>query len=194
MELTRKRNRKFFAVIALIFAFVLTSAILSFSGQNSLNSNAYTAGSAPDSIGSLTFTNYATRQDGGVINGAVLDKLYGLITGNSTDTYVNALSKVQSTTSSITGNSTTNAINVQPNSMNFSQINGGNAITLEFGGYEWNVVYLTTNTNANSSNGGSAGDLIATLWMSENDGTSAWSDFSTSSSVVGNEQYSPFNY
>ena len=192
--MTRKRNRKFFAIIALIFAFVLTSAILSFSGQNSLNSNAYTAGSAPDSIGSLTFTNYATRQDGGVINGAVLDKLYGLITGNSTDTYVNALSKVQSTTSSITGNSTTNAINVQPNSMNFSQINGGNAITLEFGGYEWNVVYLTTNTNANSSNGGSAGDLIATLWMSENDGTSAWSDFSTSSSVVGNEQYSPFNY
>ena len=55
MELTSKRNRKFFAIIALTFAFVLTSAILSFSGQNSLNSNAYTAGSAPTSIGSLTF-------------------------------------------------------------------------------------------------------------------------------------------
>ena len=72
MELTRKRNIKFFAIIALIFAFVLTSAILSFSGQNSLNSNAYTAGSAPASIGSLTFSNYATREDGGVIDAGIL--------------------------------------------------------------------------------------------------------------------------
>ncbi|MCI8733085.1 MAG: hypothetical protein HFE29_01965, partial [Clostridia bacterium] len=78
MDLTRKRNRKFFAIIALIFAFVLTSAILSFSGQNSLNSNAWnTANPAPTSIGSLTFSNYNTREDGGVINAAVLDKLYG---------------------------------------------------------------------------------------------------------------------
>ena len=196
MELTRKRNIKFFAIIALIFAFVLTSAILSFSGQNSLNSNAYTAGSAPASIGSLTFSNYATREDGGVIDAAVLDKLYGAILGTNTGTYAGALSKVQNSTSSITGFSRPNNVDVQNNSMNFQQIeqaNGGNAITLEFGGYKWNVVYLTTNTNGNSSNGGNAGDLIATLWMSEIDGQSEWSTY-LGNAGVGSEAASACNY
>ncbi len=178
--MTRKRNRKFFAIIALIFAFVLTSAILSFSGQNSLNSNAYTAGSAPDSIGSLTFSNYATREDGGVINAAVLDKLYGAILGTETGAYADVLSKVNNSTSKISApaNGISNYLNTQDSSMNFSQIKGGNPITIEFGGFTWNVVYLTTNTNTN--NGGNAGDLIATLWLSDDDtsiGDVPWGTF-----------------
>ncbi len=200
MELTRKRNRKFFAIIALIFAFVLTSAILSFSGQNSLNSNAYTAGSAPASIGSLTFSNYATREDGGVINAAVLDKLYGAILGADTGTYTDTLNKVKTSTSKIIGSGTISGVdaseNVQPHSINFSEIAGGNPITIELGGYKWNIVYLTTNTNANADNGGRAGDLIATLWMAENDaavGTKPWS-FGGTSSTATNQTYAANEY
>ncbi len=200
MELTRKRNRKFFAVIALIFAFVLTSAILSFSGQNSLNSNAYTAGSAPASIGSLTFSNYATREDGGVINAAVLDKLYGAILGADTGTYTDTLNKVKTSTSKTIGSGTISGVdaseNVQPHSINFNEIAGGNPITLELGGYKWNIVYLTTNTNANSSNGGNAGDLIATLWMAENDaavGNKPWS-FGGTSHTATNQTYAANEY
>ena len=198
MELTRKRNRKFFAIIALTFAFVLTSAIFAFSGQNSLNSNAYTAGSAPTSIGSLTFSNYATREDGGVINAAVLDKLYGHILGSNTGKYSDVLTLVQNSTSTTVGatSTTTPNNNVQNSSINFKEIANGNPITIEFGGYKWNVVYLTTNTNANSSNGGNAGDLIATLWMAENDdevGSKPWGGFSSTSSggVYSSNEYSP---
>ncbi len=198
MELTRKRNRKFFAIIALIFAFVLTSAILSFSGQNSLNSNAYTAGSAPASIGSLTFSNYATREDGGVIDAAVLDKLYGLILGSNTGKYSDVLTLVQNSTSTTVGSSSDASLrnNVQPHSINFNDIANGNPITIEFGGYEWNVVYLTTNTNANTnaSSTGNSGDLIATLWMSDTDaevGNKPWAGFD---STVSNGTYSSSEY
>ena len=196
--MTRKRNRKFFAIIALTFAFVLTSAILSFSGQNSLNSNAYTAGSAPTSIGSLTFSNYETREDGGVINAAVLDKLYGAILGTDTGTYNDTLNKVKNSTSTTVGSSSDASLNnnVQIHSINFNEIAGGNPITIEFGGYKWNVVYLTTNTNENSSNGGNAGDLIATLWMAENDaavGTKPWS-FGVTNSTATNRTYAANEY
>ena len=198
MELTSKRNRKFFAIIALTFAFVLTSAILSFSGQNSLNSNAYTAGSAPTSIGSLTFSNYETREDGGVINAAVLDKLYGAILGTDTGTYNDTLNKVKNSTSTTVGSSSDASLNnnVQPHSINFNEIANGNPITIEFGGYKWNIVYLTTNTNENSSNGGNAGDLIATLWMAENDaavGTKPWS-FGVANSTATNQTYAANEY
>ena len=201
MDLTRKRNRKFFAIIALIFAFVLTSAILSFSGQNSLNSNAWnTANPAPTSIGSLTFSNYNTREDGGVINAAVLDKLYGLILGSNTGKYSDVLTLVQNSTSTTVGSSSDASLrnNVQPHSINFNDIANGNPITIEFGGYEWNVVYLTTNTNANTnaSSTGNSGDLIATLWMSDTDaevGNKPWGGFSSTSSggVYSSNEYSP---
>ena len=179
--MTRKRNRKFFAIIALVFAFVLTSAILSFSGQNVLNSNAYTAGTTPASIGSLTLSDYATRGDGKVFDGDVLDKLYSAILNTSDKkTYDDVLSAVQNSTSEITGKTTDTSknLNSQPHSMNFSQINNGNAITVDFGGYKWNVVYLTTNTLDGSNNSTKAGDLIATLWMSENlSGNYSWNSY-----------------
>ncbi len=185
MKLTRKRNRKFFAVFAIIFAFVLTSAILSFSGQNSFNSDAWnSANPAPATIGSLNFEDYGELTNGAVFDAAMLDKLYGLITGNEQgkDSYANAKTAVQDSTSllyaPVDGNDA--YPNTQPNSMNFSQINGGNAITLEFGGYTWNVMYLTTNTNDGTY--GDSGDLIATLWMSDNDadkGLVPWAHFAS---------------
>ena len=185
MKLTRKRNRKFFAIFAIIFAFVLTSAILSFSGQNSFNSDAWnSANPAPATIGSLNFEDYGELTNGAVFDAAMLDKLYGLITGNEQgkDSYANAKTAVQDSTSllyaPVDGNDA--YPNTQPNSMNFSQLNDGNAITVEFGGYKWNVVYLTTNTNDGQY--GKAGDLIATLWMSdcdENNVDITWNDYST---------------
>ncbi len=181
--MTRKRNRKFFAIIALIFAFVLTSAIFAFNGQSLSNSNAYTAGVAPASIGSLTLSDYATRVDGKVFDGDVLDKLYSAILGTTskttyTDLY-NAVNSHQSVT--IGSTSTGQNTNTQAHSMGFKDINGGNAITVEFGGYKWNVVYATTNTLDGSDGNTKAGDLIVTLWMSEKcDGTYQWNEYSSS--------------
>jgi len=181
--LTRKRNRKFFAIIALIFAFVLTSAILSFSGQNVLNSNAYTAGTTPASIGSLTLSDYATRGDGKVFDGDVLDKLYSAILNTSDkktyDELYNAVNTHQSVTTGST--STGQNVNTQDHSMGFKDMNGGNAITVDFGGYKWNVVYATTNTLDGSDGNTKAGDLIVTLWMSEKYGGSyQWNEYSSS--------------
>ena len=180
--MTRKKNRKFFAIIALVFAFVLTSAILSFSGLNVLNSNAYTAGSAPDSIGSLILGDYATRGDGKVFDGNVLDKLYSAILGTTDKkTYTELYDAVNSSQSLTTGTTSTGQnVNTQDHSMNFSHINGGNAITVEFGGYKWNVVYATTNTLDGSDGNTKAGDLIVTLWMSENlSGTYQWNEYTS---------------
>jgi len=183
MELTRKKNRKFFAIIALVFAFVLTSAILSFSGQNSFNSDAYTSGTTPASIGSLTLSDYATRPDGKVFDGDVLDKLYSAIL-NTTDkkTYDDLYNAVNAHQSNVTGSTSTGQdVNTQDHSMGFKDMNGGNAITVDFGGYKWNVVYATTNTLDGSDGNTKAGDLIVTLWMSEKYGGSyQWNEYSSS--------------
>jgi len=180
MKLTKKKLISL-STLMLIFALVLSSAILSFGIANPLNSNAYTADNVPVSLGSLTLSEYEKRDDGGVIDGIVLDKLYSTILGTTAGTYEDVLKEVQNSTSTTIGSSSNASLNnnVQEHSINFSNIAGGSPITVEFGGYKWNVVYLTTNTNANASNGGEAGDLIATLWMAENDAT------------VGNKQW-PF--
>ena len=177
-------------------AFVMASAIISFGARTS---NAYVAGSVPTSLGSLTLSDYATRTDGKVFDGEVLAALYDAILGVSgTGTYSKVLKKVQESSSTTTGTSTNAAWNnnVQDHSINFSEIAGGNPITIELGGYKWNIVYLTTNTNANSSNGGRAGDLIATLWMAENDaavGTKPWS-FGGTSHTATNQTYAANEY
>ncbi len=194
--MTYKRKAKFFTIFVLIMAFVMASAIISFGARTS---NAYVAGSVPTSLGSLTLSDYATRTDGKVFDGEVLAALYDAILGVSgTGTYSKVLKKVQESSSTTTGTSTNAAWNnnVQDHSINFSEIAGGNPITIELGGYKWNIVYLTTNTNANSSNGGRAGDLIATLWMAENDaavGTKPWS-FGGTSHTATNQTYAANEY
>ncbi len=197
MKLTKKKLISL-STLMLIFALVLSSAILSFGIANPLNSNAYTADNVPVSLGSLTLSEYEKRDDGGVIDGIVLDKLYSTILGTTAGTYEDVLKEVQNSTSTTIGSSSNASLNnnVQEHSINFSNIAGGSPITVEFGGYKWNVVYLTTNTNANASNGGEAGDLIATLWMAENDatvGNKQWS-FGVASSTATSGLYAASEY
>ena len=194
--MVHKKRRSFITIILLVFALVLTSAILSVGSRTGLNAGAYNSSSAvPASIGSLTLSGYESRTDGQIFDPQVLAKLYGAITGKATDTYKNAYTTVNSTTSSVVGKATVAAksTNNQSKSMNFSQIkaankaNGSIPVTVEFGGYTWNVVYFTTNTLANASNGGKAGDLIVTLWMSEVDsnvGEVSWTGFTTQSATL----------
>ena len=60
----------------------------------------------------------------------------------------------------------------------------GSPITLTFGGYDWTVVYATTNvTDGVNTN---AGDLIVTLWLNDNvSAASKWTAF-TNDSVADN--------
>ena len=67
--MTYKRKTKFFTIFVLIMALVISSAIISFGAKTS---NAYTSGSAPESIGSLTLSDYATRTDGRVLTAKCL--------------------------------------------------------------------------------------------------------------------------
>ena len=188
--MTRKKNRKFFAIIALVFAFVLTSAILSFSGLNVLNSNAYTAGSAPDSIGSLTLSDYATRTDGKAFNGYILDDLYDAVLKRNNSTFEELYEAVNNSTSSYNSPGVTGQVVTRAKSMDFKQINGGNAITVEFGGYKWNVVYLSTDTLNSTDGNTKKGDLIATLWLCENQsGTYQWNTYSSNATGGTNVNY-----
>ncbi|MCM1394430.1 MAG: hypothetical protein NC179_06010, partial [[Eubacterium] siraeum] len=180
------KNKKLsvFTIILLVLAFVLTSAILSINGQIA---NAYTTGNIPNSIGSLTYSDYATRTDGMIFNNTVLEILFGKITGQTTDTYKNALSTVKGSTSTQVGYATgSDKDNIQPYTMDYSMINGGNTITVEFGGYKWDVVYLTTNTVGNTDGDG---DLIATLWMSESQGATVWSPMTSATTTYAASNY-----
>ena len=171
MKLTKKKLISL-STLLLIFALVLSSAILSFGIVNPLNSSAYTSSTLPKSIGSITLNDYSTRPDNKVFDGIVLDKLYNAILGSTSATYDDLLTAVNNSISETIGttyNSVKN-INTQSKSMNFAQIassSGQEAITIEFGGYTWNIVYLTTNTLDGSDGNSKQGDLIATLWLSE---------------------------
>ena len=60
------------------------------------------------------------------------------------------------------------------NFTNLKALNGDKAITFEFGGYKGNIVYATTNTTGHETIGD--GDLIVTLWMSEDVATISGAD------------------
>ena len=139
MKLTKKKLISL-STLLLIFALVLSSAILSFGIVNPLNSSAYTSSTLPKSIGSITLENYEERQDKRVFDGNILDKLYNAILGSTSATYDDLLTAVNNSISETIGttyNSVKN-INTQSKSMNFAQIassSGQEAITIEFGGY-----------------------------------------------------------
>ncbi|MDE6276304.1 MAG: hypothetical protein K2M75_07225, partial [Clostridia bacterium] len=182
--------------IAVLLCMVLALTLLncvSFTDKNS--AEAYATDATPASLGSLTFSNYDTRS-GKPFDGTILDKLYGAIysgqggVSTTTATYDQAYAKVKGSSSTVTGSLDAgyDANWIQPNSMDFRTLSGGagaltqgggtapNPITVEFGGFKWNVVYATTNT----TDSGGSGDLIATLWMSEaSANTYAWSYFSS---------------
>ena len=179
MKKERIKNLKRYVIAILCFSMIAVSVCtVTAAFPMGGNADAYTGSSGaaptPASIGSLTLNNYASTvgTDGHVFDGAVLASLWDKILGISgTGTYRKALEKVKSSTSTVQGSVYGQDGKItKSNTMDFSQINGGNAITVGFGGYTWNVVYLTTDT--------STGDLIATLWMSENmAGTYAWNSY-----------------
>ncbi|MDE6411347.1 MAG: hypothetical protein K2L02_02280 [Clostridia bacterium] len=84
-----------------------------------------------------------------------------------------AKTKVAASSSVVTGsaklsNGTDCSTLTQAHSLNFGTMESrlGSPITLSFGGYDWTVVYATTNTTAGTNT--KAGDLIVTLWMNDN--------------------------
>ena len=140
----------------------------------------------------MTLSDYATRNDGKVFDGEAVAKLYDKIISaynvqnggqavSGVGTYQKAYNAVKNSSSTITGSGRTGSgYNfasdwTQPNAMDYAAISQGTAgsvgtktsapdpVVVEFGGYSWSVVYLTTNTTG--SNG--SGDLIATLWMND---------------------------
>ncbi|MDE5756120.1 MAG: hypothetical protein K2I23_03440, partial [Clostridia bacterium] len=195
----RRANSKNMArlTIALILCAVLALTLLncvSFTDNNK-SAEAYSTGATPASLGSLTFSNYDTM-NGKPFDGSILDKLYGAIysgqggVATTTATYDQAYAKVKGNSSTVTGSLDAgyDANWTQPNSMDFRALSGGvgaltqgggtapHPITVEFGGFKWNVVYATTNT----TDSGGDGDLIVTLWMSEASANKyAWSHFSS---------------
>ncbi len=157
--------------VFMLFACVFFSAPVS-----SFFSNAFTSGTTPASIGSLTFADYDTRTDGQVFDPVVLNKLYDMALGtNGKGSYKKLYDTVNSSNSTIRGSALDASKRdwTQPHSMDFAAISQGtagdvgtkvsapNPITVEFGGFEWSVVYLTTNTTSQTDG---KPDLIATLW------------------------------
>ena len=87
----------------------------------------------------------------GVVNSTALSSLYKAITGSNTATYNDVLAYAQTDRTCAT----------------LKTNNGGTAITVNFGGFEWLGVYLTTSRT---------GDAILDLWMRDNGLTSQWSE------------------
>ncbi len=169
-----KRVRLCYALFIVFLSVLLCVAGL-FSYNGNVKSDAYTTGATPTPIGSLTYSNYATRTDDAVFDSAVLNKLYDKILTNSgsTDkgTYANVYNKVNSS-QSVTkkGESSGGGTLTQQRSMNYTTLSGGatapSPIIVEFGGMKWAAVYLSTNTTMKTD--GSKPDLILTLLATEN--------------------------
>ncbi|MDE5896295.1 MAG: hypothetical protein K2H43_00610, partial [Clostridia bacterium] len=182
-RLQSKRNL-LFSILIMILSLPISLTAL-FGIFNEEKSEAYTSGQIPASIGSLTLSDYATRTDGYVFDGDVVDSLFTRALNNanvsinsSQSLYDQLYNKVSSSSARVQAKSTAgvtdttidaNAWSTQVKSMDFSTVSGGTTdgngnktapkpITVEFGGYMWNVVYMTTNTTVGNN------DLIATLW------------------------------
>ncbi len=172
------RRRIISAGLVCVFAAALAGGALLGAGT----ADAYTASTKPVNIGSLTLADYDTRTDGNVFDADVLQKLYDKLTGTANSTYAAAYSAVNASSSTITGSVSAGTpalctnVNAwtQPKSKNFNAINGSSPFTVSFGGFDWNVVYATTNTTAAGTD-----NLIVTLWMSENASTSVWNSYSS---------------
>ncbi|MDE7306143.1 MAG: hypothetical protein K2N33_02010, partial [Clostridia bacterium] len=116
-------------------------------------------------IGEITLSDYETRADGKVFNGAALDKLYNLLVGggatNQTYANVDALVPAGSTVSYGKGSNTT-LLPAFKSAKQLYQDNDNKNIVLNFGGDEWTVTFLTRTGEGNSSD-----HIIATLWLTD---------------------------
>ncbi|MDE6411216.1 MAG: hypothetical protein K2L02_01585, partial [Clostridia bacterium] len=103
---------------------------------------------------------------------------------NSSTSVVTGTASGATTDTTISGNTST-----QLKALDFKTMQSklGSAITLKFGGFDWTVVYATTNTTAGTNT--KAGDLIVTLWLNDTLSTaSQWNKY-TSTAYTGNNYY-----
>ncbi|MDE6411874.1 MAG: hypothetical protein K2L02_05015 [Clostridia bacterium] len=148
-----------------------------FATKNTRKTEAYNSTNAPNNnIGEITLSGYESRKDGLVFDYDQLEILYGKIveaaTGTATATanLKTAKAAVSNKSSSITASASTGNTLTQPRSLDFGMMTANLAdsqpITLKFGGYDWTVMYATTNVTAGGTT--KAGDLVLTLWMNDN--------------------------
>ncbi len=152
-------------------------------------------------IGDIVLSDYATRTDGLVFDYTKLNTLYGKLvqaasgTNTTTSDLGTAKTKVHASSSSLTSTASTGNTLTQLHSLDFATMQSrlNNApITLKFGGYDWTVVYATTNILSGGTT--QAGDLIVTLWLNDVISTpSKWS-VSTLSADSNTDGYPPDMY
>ena len=174
------------AILSVLCAAVLFCGF--FATNNTRTAEAYTSGSVPteNNVGDIVLSDYASRSDGLVFNGNALNDIFGKLVASTTTSATTttadlsaAKTAVSNSDSIVVGNGTrtgttdttvVNGVSTQPKSINFSTMQtnlGGAPITLTFGGYDWTVVYATTNTAASADGNTKAGDLVVTLWMND---------------------------
>ncbi|MDE7158874.1 MAG: hypothetical protein K2N74_04790 [Clostridiales bacterium] len=185
MKTMKNRKRGVLATIATLGAMCV--GVCSFAiGDYVKQAGAYTPSTVPslNNIGEITLKKYEEREDGLVFDAKKLEELYGKLvrakTGNPSITLASlddAKSAVDNYTSSVDGSANTGNTLTQQKALDFKRMQSqlGSPITLSLGGLDWTVVYATTNTTAGGTT--KAGDLIVTLWLNDNIGTtSKWSD------------------
>ena len=138
--------------------------------------DALTAGSV--SVGEIY------NSDHKCFDGDTLQDLFVSLTGNQNATYTEVNNLISGSTTALT------AANIKTKA-------GGKNITVTFGGMQWTVVFLTrTRTQATSSYGQVStanGDLIATLWLADTDGTTSSFTDGWSGSVANYTWATPAN-
>lgn len=88
MKTMKRRNLVICCIVLLPMILMAVTSI--FHDENKIAQGYVSSGA---SIGSLTLADYATRTDGYVFDGDVIQKLYDKITGSSNSTYSNAWTK-----------------------------------------------------------------------------------------------------
>ncbi|MDE7306160.1 MAG: hypothetical protein K2N33_02095, partial [Clostridia bacterium] len=155
------------ALCAFLCALLVAVSFGLLGGTKGRIADAQTSGTMSDAntirLDELTLSDYATRQDGKVFNGAVLDKLYDALTGNysTTATSHKTIADVKNSLgSSRAYGDSGRQVQLDPykDAKDLYDLNNNKNIVLDFGGDEWTVTFLTTDAN---------GDLIATLWLTD---------------------------
>ena len=97
-------------------------------------------------------------KEGNNIDGVNLQALYNSLWGSSTN--------LQTLSGWVTNSGKTSFDSKVITATDIRTKNGGNTVLVDFGGLEWQVTSLTKVTTA--GNGHNVGDVIATLWLSNN--------------------------
>ncbi|MDE5721120.1 MAG: hypothetical protein K2I30_00050, partial [Clostridia bacterium] len=140
-----KSKRNFLTVIlAVLFAAMLALGVSFMLPKNEIKSAKAVSG-ATVTVKPLLYSDYATSDSKFDMDG--MNDLYVKLTGNQSAKYkdVKELGTVDSSY--------------------FRGKNGGSDLLIDFGGMKWTAVYLTKDND---------GDVILTLWLAENSGTSAY--------------------